>query len=481
MRTLPSVDVDAIGRLDATDQAGLVRSGELSAEELVTAAIDRIERVNPALNAVVTPMYEHADELLAAGLPDGPFTGVPYLLKDLAVEYAGARFTEGSAFLRDNVSTVDQELVVRLKRAGLVVVGKTNLCEFGMSPTCESVLFGPARNPWDLTRTTGGSSGGSAAAVAAGLVPFAHGNDAGGSIRFPASCCGLFGFKPTRARVPLGPEYGDVLSGMAAEHALTRSVRDSAALLDATSGPDPGDPYTAPARERPFLEEAGRDPGPLRIAVWRRPPEGQPVHPDCLAALDDTVALLERLGHRVVERELPGLTLAVGGAIGTAYGAYVAWVLAYWMRRIGRSPGPDEIEPLTRLYWERGRRITAAEYLEAIEELQRFSRTVARFFGEVDGWLTPTLTEPPVPLGVMVATAGDPTRGQERARDFVAFPAIIANITGAPAMSVPLHWNVENLPIGVHFLGRYGDDATLFRLAGQLERAQPWSHRWPDS
>ena len=264
---------EELALLDATAQAELVRTGQVSPAELVTAAIERIEALNPVLNAVVTPVFDRAAEAARAG-PAGPFAGVPYLVKDLAVEMEGVRFTEGSVFLASHVSRFDSELVLRLRRAGLVILGKTNTPEFGMAPACEPVLFGPTRNPWDTRRSTSGSSGGSAAAVASGMVPFAHGNDLGGSLRYPASACGLFALKPTRARNPFGPEYGDVAAGGAVEHALTRSVRDSAALLDATSGPDLGDPYWAPPPARPFLAEVGADPGRLRIGYTTRTPDG---------------------------------------------------------------------------------------------------------------------------------------------------------------------------------------------------------------
>lgn len=272
---------DELAFLDATAQAELVRRKEVTPLELVDAAIERVERVNPSLNAVVTPMYDLARESAAGGLPDGPFTGVPFLLKDLFASYAGVRMTFGSEFLRDFVPDHDSELVARLKRAGLVTIGKTNTPEFGILPTAEPTLFGPCRNPWDTGRSTGGSSGGSAAAVAAGMAPMAHANDAGGSIRIPASCCGVFGLKPTRARNPLGPDIGDVFGGIVVEHAVTRSVRDSAALLDATSGPDTGDPYWAPPPQRPFIQEVGAGPGRLKIAVVTESPMGGPVHEDC--------------------------------------------------------------------------------------------------------------------------------------------------------------------------------------------------------
>ena len=467
--------MDESAWMDATAQADLVRRGEATATELVEAAIGRIERLNPALNAVVTPMFDRALADVRQGVPAGPFAGVPFLLKDLAVECAGVRFTEGSAFLRDNVSTHDQELVRRLRRAGLVILGKTNTPEFGLLPTCEPALFGATHNPWDPDRTPGGSSGGSAAAVASGMVPMAHANDLGGSIRYPASCCGLFGLKPTRARNPLGPEFGDVVSGLAVEHALTRSVRDSAALLDATSGPDLGDPYAAPPPVRPFALEVGADPGRLRIAFTVRTAEGELAHPDCAAAARRAADLCASLGHEVVERDPPELAPPVPQAIATVFHAAAAWILGYWVRKLGREPEEGEIEPVTRSYVEAGLRVSAADYLLAVEDLQAYARTVARSFAEVDLWLNPTLAEPPPPLGAINSSPD----GQALLGRFVAFAGIVANITGGPAMSVPLHWTAEGLPIGVHFLGRYGDEATLLRLAAQLEAAQPWATRRP--
>ena len=348
-----------------------------------------------------------------------------------------------------------------------------------MAPTCEPVLHGPTRNPWDLTRSTSGSSGGSAAAVASGMVPMAHGNDLGGSLRFPASACGLFGFKPTRGRQPLGPEYGDVVGGWGVEHALTVSVRDSAALLDATCGPAPGDPYPAPPAARPFAAEVGTDPGRLRIAFSPRTPGGGLGHLDCLAALDDAVTLCVELGHELVEADLPGLDATVGHAIGAVFDAATAWIVAYWTRRLGRPPGPGELEPLTRAYLERGRRVTAADYLLAVEDLQAFSRTVAGFLAGYDAWLTPTMSAPAPPLGEVVSTEQEPLRAAQRGGATVAYPVVVANITGGPAMSVPLWQTAAGLPVGVHFLGRVGADATLFRLAGQLERARPWTGRRP--
>jgi len=475
---------DDLSLLDATAQAELVRTGQVSAAELVTAAIERIETLNPVLNAVVTPLFDRALEAVRTGfarrnVPASPFAGVPYLLKDLACEMKGVRFTEGSRFLAENVSAFDSELVLRLRRAGLVILGKTSTPEFGMAPACEPVLFGPVRNPWDTGRSTSGSSGGSAAAVASGMVPFAHGNDLGGSLRYPASACGLFALKPTRARNPLGPEYGDVAAGGAAEHALTRSVRDSAALLDATSGPDLGDPYWAPPPARPFLAEVGADPGRLRIGYTTRTPDGDQGHPDCVAAAGHAVRLCASLGHEVTETDWPGFTPEIGAAIGTMIYGATAWILRYWIGKVGREPGEDEIEPLTRALWQAGEKITAADWLLAVEDIQRFSRRVARFFTGFDAFLTPTMSSPPLPLGEMVSTPDDPWRSLQVSGQTVRYAGVVANLAGNPAMSVPLWWNDDGLPVGAHFLGRFGDEATLFRLAAQLEAAQPWAGRRP--
>jgi amidase len=469
--------VTELGSLDATAQADLVRRGEIAPGELVASAIERVEALNPTLNAVVTPMFERAMTQPVA--TDAPFAGVPMVLKDLVAEIEGVRFTEGSRFLADNVSTYTSEIVRRFERAGLVIVGKSATPEFGMSPSCEAALFGPTRNPWDLDRSTSGSSGGSAAAVAAGLVPIGHANDLGGSIRYPASNCGVFGLKPTRARNPLGPEYGDAISGWAVEHAVTRSVRDSAALLDAVSGPMPGDPYAVAPPARPFAREVGAEPGRLKVAYTGRINDGSPGHPDCIAGLDATVALLVELGHDVTETTLPQLTDEDGDAIGTVFTSTTGWIVDYWIRRVGREPNTDELEPLTRAYWELGRRVPAATYLHAIEVLQRYARRVADFFTTCDVFLNPTMSSPPLPLGAMVSTDDEPFRALEVSGRAVAYSGVVANLTGNPAMSVPLHWNADNLPIGMHFLGRYGDEAALFRLAGQLEAARPWAQRRP--
>jgi amidase len=470
--------VDDFDHFDATALADLVRRREVKPIELVDAAIERIERLDPTLNIMVTRTYEAARVAATGELREGPFTGVPFLLKDLMALCRGERMTGGSRFLREFVADHDSELVVRLRRAGFVFLGRTSSPEFGLLPTTEPRLHGPSRNPWDPGRTTGGSSGGSAAAVAAGLVPMAHANDGGGSIRIPASCCGVFGLKPTRARNPLGPDVGDVMGGLVVEHAVTRSVRDSAALLDATAGPDVGDPYWAPPPGRPFREEVGADPGRLRIALSTETATGGPVHPDCVAAARDAAELCASLGHTVSEAApaLDGELLT--RAFITVWASGCAEMIDAMGMLTGRTPTSEEFEPLTWALYELGRQQSAPAYLLALHALQRAARAVARFFLTHDVWLTPTLAEPPPPLGSFDGTPDNPLGGLFRAAAFVPFTGI-ANATGQPAMSVPLSWNREGLPVGSHFVGRFGDEATLFRLAAQLEAARPWAQRRP--
>jgi amidase len=472
------VEIEEYTSYDATDLATLVRQKQVKAIELVDAAIGQIERLNPTLHAVVTPMYEQARETAVGKLPNGPFTGVPFLLKDLGAPYAGVRMTMGSAFMQNFVPDHDSELVIRLKRAGLIIVGKTSTPELGILPTTEPRLFGASHNPWDINRTPGGSSGGSAAAVAARFVPMAHGNDGGGSIRIPASCCGLFGLKPTRARNPLGPDFGDLFSGLVIDHGLTRSVRDSAALLDATAGPDAGDPYWAPPTARPFIQEVGADPGRLRIAFTTSTPRGVKVHADCIRAVEDAATLCADLGHEIVELapELNGELLTKNFMILWSVGC--AWTIDGFGLATAQAPAKDQFEPLTWALYEMGRQQSASSYLLSLTYLQRVARDIARFFLKYDLWLTPTLGEPPVPLGAFDSPPENPFEGLRRAIAFVPFTPI-CNITGQPAMSVPLFRNSEGLPVGVHFVGRFGDEATLFRLAAQLESARPWAGQHP--
>jgi amidase len=470
--------VHDLARLDATAQADLVRGGRATPLELVDAAIERIERTNGALNAVVTATFERAREAARGRLPDGPFRGVPFLLKDLSAAWAGVRMTSGSAFLKDFVAPVDSVLVQRYRAAGLVLLGKTNCAEFGFLPTTEPELFGPTRNPWDPERTAGGSSGGSAAAVAAGMVPFAHGNDGGGSIRIPASCCGLVGLKPTRARITHAPLLGDVMGGFVVDHALTRSVRDSAALLDATAGPAPGDPCVAPALARPLLAEVGADPGRLRIAWSAANPIAAPVDAECVRAVEAAAALCEDLGHDV-EEAAPALdgTLLYRSFLAVWLSGH-AWGIDGMARALGREPAAGELEPLTRALHGAGREIRASDYLLAVTALQRIAREVAGFFARYDVWVTPTLASPPVPLGSFDRRSTDAMAVFRQASEFVPFTPLF-NATGQPAVSLPLHWSASGLPIGVQFAAAFGAEATLVRLAAALEEARPWAARTP--
>jgi len=483
---------DLIG-YDAIALGKLIRDGKVKPTELLELTIQRIEHLNPKLNAVIHKMYDQARAIARdcdsrshrSASPETIFYGAPFLLKDLVAEYKGTPFHEGSRAVEGYVSKLDTELVKRQKAVGLIVVGKTNTPEFGLLPTTEPELYGPTVNPWNPTLTPGGSSGGSAAAVAAGIVPMAHGNDGGGSLRIPASCCGIFGLKPTRGRNSLGPLFGDIGSGIVCEHAVTRTVRDSAALLDATSRPAPGDPYYAPSSQRPFLEEVGREVGSLKIGFLTSVPEGWGVetqlHPDCEEAAKDAAQLCESLGHIVEEiatKELgyPNLFKVYGSLFSCLTGHFIA----YWEKELDKELRQDQFEPLTWTSYQAGLKRTGANYLGVVEELQRFSRKIARFYNEsdYDVILSPTMTIPPTKLGAFQPTSDDPMRGFRASSAFCAFTEI-QNITGQPAMSVPLFWNEGNVPIGVQFAGRFGDEATLFRLAAQLEQARPWIDRKP--
>jgi amidase len=386
--------------------------------------------------------------------------------------------TSGSAFLKDFVAPVDSVLVERYRAAGLVILGKTNCAEFGFLPTTEPALFGATRNPWDPEKTAGGSSGGSAAAVASGMVPIAHGNDGGGSIRIPASCCGLVGLKPTRGRITQAPLLGDVMGGFVVDHALARSVRDSAALLDATAGSAPGDPYVAPPLARPLLAEVGADPGRRRIAWSASNPISAPVDSECVRAVESAARLCEDLGHHV-EENAPTLE---GDVLYESFLAVWlsghAWGIEAMVRTLGREPEEEELEPLTRALRRVGREIRAADYLLAVTALQRIARQVARFFADYDLWLTPTLAAPPVPLDTFDRRSTDAPAVFRQASEFVPFTPLF-NATGQPAVSLPLHWSDAGLPIGVQLAAPYGDEATLVRMAAQLEQARPWAGRAP--
>jgi amidase len=465
-------------RYDGLGLAGLVKDGRVSPAELLEAAIERVEQRNPAINAVVNRMYDQAKAAIAAGLPSGPFSGVPYLLKDIGPLYAGTITTFGSSTFRKFIPDQDSEMVVRLKRAGLVILGKTHTPEFGLSTSSESRLFGATHNPWNLEYSAGGSSGGSAAAIASGMVPMAYANDGGGSIRIPASCCGLFGLKPTRARTPVGPLQGEWWSGMAIAHAITRSVRDSAALLDATAGPEIGDPYWAPPQKRSYQAEVGAHPGRLRIAFTTKPWNLHEVDPECVDAVDEAAKLCEDLGHRVEETSPEIDQAALGKAIWVIITAQTRARLQFAPIVLGRQATSEDVETVTWAYAENARQFSARDYVEAIDVMHRTGRVVSRFFTGYDILLTPTMCTPPHKLGQVSMMSTDIERFLHMVGGDIAFTQLF-NTTGNPAMSVPLHWSAEGLPVGVQFVAPFGHEATLFRLAAQLETARPWTNHRP--
>jgi Asp-tRNA(Asn)/Glu-tRNA(Gln) amidotransferase A subunit family amidase len=425
----------------------------------------------------VTKHYELARGFIEKGLPDGPFQGVPYLLKDLGIALDGTVTTQGSLFFRTAIYDYDSTLVRRYKNAGLVIFGKTHSPEFGGTPSSESRLFGATHNPWKLDLSAGGSSGGAAAAVAAGIVPAAHGSDGGGSIRIPASACGLFGLKPTRGRVPMGPKVYETRNGLSVMHAVSRSVRDSAALLDVSQGPAPGDAYSAPGAMRPYAEEVRRSPGKLRIALMTRPILQIPVAPECVEAAENAGRLCESLGHQV-EVATPILDgRALYDALGISSNVVVAENVEAREAALGRSVAPGELESITWQAREAGRSASAVNYSRARTTLHRASRTLASFMQEYDAVLSPTMALVPPKLGVL-SLSQDYEDFMLVAAAASAFTALY-NMTGQPAMSVPLHQTDHGIPVGVMFAGRFGDEAALFRLAAQLERATPWFDRVP--
>ncbi|NMO14343.1 amidase [Pyxidicoccus fallax] len=471
--------LDDYSRYDAVGLAELVRRKEVTPEELVRTAAAAIARVNPRLNAVIDVREAEALDAVKRGLPEGPFHGVPFLIKDLVLHAASVPTDLGSRLGQGLVFPHDSALMARFKRAGLVLLGRTNTPEFGNNATTEPVLHGPTRNPWNLEHSPGGSSGGSAAAVAAGIVPVAHANDGGGSIRIPASLCGLFGMKPTRGRISLGPDVGEALNGMAGEHVVSRTVRDSAAMLDATCEPEVGDPYYPPPPQRPFLEEVRRKPGRLRIALARTAAGGEPVSPDCVAAVEDAAKLCRELGHEVVEANIAYDARALNAAMTKVWAAALANWADGLSAMLGRTAGPETLEATSLAAVQLGRDLKVSELQAALAVFNQVSRSVGAFFVEHDVLLTPTVAVPPYKLGLMDATVPRaPEDWYAYVFGFCPYTAVF-NVTGQPAMSVPLSWNAQGLPIGVQFAGRFADEATLFRLAGQLEEARPWAGRRP--
>lgn len=477
MAGVGKVAITEYSELDGLALAELVRRGDVNASELAEEAILRIEKHNPSLNAVVTKLYD-VGRKAAQNPVEGPFKGVPFLLKDILGDLEGVETRSGSRFISGVPAAQDATLTKRFKAAGVSILGKTNVPEFGLLPTTESALYGPAHNPWNLDHSTGGSSGGSAAAVAAGIVPLAHANDGGGSIRIPAACCGLVGLKPTRARNPLGPVLGDVMGGLIQEHVVTRSVRDSAAMLDCTAGPEAGDPYCAPSQDRPFLEEVNRDPGQLRIAFSKADLDGKALDPECVRAIEENAKLLEELGHIVEEAAPPVPMEMMSGAFMTVWAAGLAAGIDAFAMATGRTPGDNELEGLTYGLYEVGKSITASQYQLALGGFQILGREMAKFHQTYDVWMTTTLGAPPLPLGSVDTSNRDPISAFEPIINYVPFTAI-ENATGQPAMSLPLHWTQTGLPVGVMFAAGFGEEGQLYRLAGQLEKAKPWVGKHP--
>ena len=474
-----------LARLDAVAQAKLVADGEVLPIELVDAAIERIETVNPTLNAVVTPLFEKARAAARSPeLPKGPFSGVPFLLKDLLLGSAGDPLCSGSRLVKalGMVPPLDTNLAARYRAAGLVFLGKTATPEFGLTATSEALAYGPTRNPWDTARSPGGSSGGSAAAVASGMVPAAHASDGGGSIRIPASACGIVGLKTSRGRISLGPLAGEGWNGLAGEHVVSRTVRDSAALLDATEGFMPGDPYSAPPPQRPFLEEAKRAPGRLRIGFMDRSPSWTktPLHADCAAAVRDAAKLLESLGHTVELRHPAAIDdPTLEKTLFTIIASQTLGLFAIFEAMLGRAIKPDEVELWTWAVAEAGRKVPMLEFLQAVE----WRNVLSRSFGDYsasgfDLLLTPTLAQPPLPLGALTPKPDAPMAAWQKLVDFIPFTPV-QNLTGEPAISLPLHWNAAGLPIGVQLVAPWGREDVLLQLAGQLEAARPWRDRRP--
>jgi len=473
-----------LANLDATAQAELIRRREVTPLELVDIAIAAIEELNPQLNAVITPLFDKGRALARSGsIPDGPFRGVPFLLKDLGAVSRGDPIYSGMRLLRDLhfVAPHDTYLAAKFKAAGFITLGKTNTPELGMNGTTEPEAFGPSRNPWDPSRSTGGSSGGAAAAVAARMVPVAHATDAAGSIRMPASECGLLGLKPSRGRVSRGPDIGEALHGLSIEGVVSRSARDTAGVLDTIAGNMPGDPYATPPRRRPFIQEVESDPGPLRIGFMRRSPEGGvSLHLDCVAAVEDVARLIDSFGHRVEESHPAALDeAAFSGYLTDVVGSHTAAALASIGDRLGRELNAADVELWTWVLAERGQGLSAAQYLAAIQWLQVWSRRVAQWWTDgFDLLLTPTIAEPPPPLGTLIAMREDPARGWARLMDLMQFtPAY--NVSGQPAVSLPLYWNASGLPIGVQLVAPFGREDLLIQIASQLEQARPWTHRKP--
>ncbi|UYO52046.1 amidase [Rhodopseudomonas palustris] len=464
------------GDYDGVGLAELVRSKHVTPAELLDEAIARTDALDPKLNAVVVRHDDYARKQVEAGLPQGPFSGVPFLLKDLDL-LAGTRTTFGASLYKDFVAPHTGTLAGRFLASGVTIFGKSASPEFGLMPTTESRLHGPTRNPWNIDHSSGGSSGGAAAAVAARILPVAHASDGGGSIRIPASACGVFGLKPTRARNPIGPDRGEGWGGFACGHVVSISVRDSAAMLDALHGPEPSSPYVAPPPERPFAEEVGREPGRLRIAFTDRSTYGDAIDPEVAAAVRDTARLLEGLGHHVEERA-PVLPADPAQVIATIVACNTGLAVQLAEQTVGRAMTERDFEVLTLASAANARKASGVDYCAAQLAAFQISRAMADFFANVDVFLSPTLCTLPLRIGEIDTMAHDLSGISPTLRRYIPGTSL-SNMSGQPSMSVPLAWSASGLPIGMMFAGRFGDEATLLRLAAQLERERPWKTRRP--
>jgi amidase len=465
---------------DGLSQAALVTSGEVTPSELLAATIARAEAVNPRLNAITVTLYEQARAAAAGALPAGPYRGVPFLLKDISAGLQGVPTSGASRLFNTEPAPYDTELTARFKAAGLVIFGKTNTPEFGSLPTTEPLLTGVTHNPWSAAHSPGGSSGGSAAAVAARILPAAHGTDGAGSIRIPASCCGVVGLKPTRARITGSPDVGESIGGISSQGVLSLTVRDSAALLDCIQGPAPGDPYYAEPPAAPYLASLSQPMRPLRIAMTRHSMLPTKLHPDCIAATEDAAKLCEAQGHIVVE-DAPPLD---GETFYTLYRRFWPLAAARSIHRVDRKRGRpgavQEVEPFNQYLFEEGSKVSALDYIVDLQWFQAATRAFGQWFAQknYDVWLTPTLGLPPPPLGHFDAVKLGGAEVLDRFIEFLPFTPF-ANMTGQPAISLPLFWNDAALPVGTQFFGRFGDETTLLQLAAQLEQARPWLPRRP--
>jgi amidase len=467
-------------RYDGLGLARLVARKEVSPQELVACAFAAMTKVNGDINAVLQKLPRQATASIAKGLPTAPFMGVPFVIKELVLQAKGVRQDMGSRLAQGTKPAADTELMARFRRAGLVLVGTTQTPELGYNPTTETVLHGPVHNPWCPTRSAGGSSGGSAAAVAAGIVPVGHANDGGGSIRIPAAANGLVGLKPTRDRIPSGPGASDPLCGLAIEFAVTRSVRDTAALLDAVAGADIGAPGVPPAPKGSFAKAARTAPGNLRIAFTTRSPSGEKIDPECRRAVETTVTMLAELGHELVESSPPLDWEPFLAATHVIWTAYTAQAIAGLAASTGRKANRDTLEAVTLACLRDGERYSAIDLLNAMAHNNLVSRQVGQFFDRFDVLVTPTMARLPAPLGEV-----DQNRAGMTAKDwtrqvftYVPFTPLF-NTTGQPAISLPLHMSSDGVPVGVQFAARFGAEATLLSLAGQLEKASPWAKRRP--